>query len=210
MMRRWLFPALLVLLTVTVGDSASAQEAVKVTPGVDRALEVGGYRIGAEDVLDINVWKNDAMSRTVTVRPDGKISLPLLNDVQAAGLTPPELRDVLAEKLLEYMPTPDVAVIVTEVRSFKVSVIGEVAAPGRYELKSWTTVLDILAEAGGFTEFASRGRITIFRPDGKTMKRISFNYNKLVRQGLLGKIAYSGGEEQENFYLRPGDIILVP
>jgi polysaccharide export outer membrane protein len=155
------------------------------------------YRIGPEDVLQISVWKNETMSRTVQVRPDGKISLPLLNDVQAGGLTALELREVLTKQLAAYMPNPEVSVIVTDVRSFKVSVIGEVARPGRYELKSWTTVLDVLALAGGFTQFASRSRIVILQPDGKTMKRIPFNYNKIAG-------------EQENFYLRNGDIVLVP
>ena len=155
------------------------------------------YRIGPEDVLQVAVWKNEAMSRTVPVRPDGKISLPLLNDVQAAGLTALELREVLASKLAEYMPSPEVSVIVSDVRSFKVSVMGEVARPGRFELKSWTTVVDALALAGGFTQFATRSRIIILHPDGATMKRIPFNYNKLAG-------------EQENFYLRNGDIVLVP
>jgi polysaccharide biosynthesis/export protein len=156
------------------------------------------YRIGPEDMLAIAVWKNDALTRTVPVRPDGKISLPLLNDVQAAGLSALQLRDVLAQKLGAYMPNPEVSVIVTDIRSFKVSVIGEIARPGRLELRSWTTVLDALALSGGFTQFASRSKIVILQPDGKTMKRIPFNYNK----------ALDG--EQENFYLRNGDIILVP
>jgi len=155
------------------------------------------YRIGPEDVLQVAVWKNEAMSRTVPVRPDGKISLPLLNDVQAAGLTALELREALTTKLAEYMPSPEVSVIVSDVRSFKVSVIGEVARPGRFELKSWTTVLDVLALAGGFTQFATRSRIVILRPAGATMKRIPFNYNKVAA-------------EQENFYLRNADIVLVP
>jgi len=156
------------------------------------------YRIGPEDTLQISVWKNDALTRGVQVRPDGKISLPLLNDVQAAGLSALELRDVLAQKLAAYMPNPEVSVIVSAIQSFKVSVIGEVGRPGRLELRSWTTVLDALALSGGFTQFASRSKIVILQPDGKTMKRIPFNYNK----------ALDG--EQENFYLRNGDIILVP
>jgi polysaccharide export outer membrane protein len=156
------------------------------------------YRIGPEDALQISVWKNDALTRAVQVRPDGKISLPLLNDVQAAGLSALELRDVLAQKLAAYMPNPEVSVIVSAIQSFKVSVIGEVSRPGRLELRSWTTVLDALALSGGFTQFASRSKIVILQPDGKTMKRIPFNYNK----------ALDG--EQENFYLRNGDIILVP
>ena len=163
-----------------------------------RATAPDVYRIGPEDNLTISVWKNDALTRTVPVRPDGKISLPLLNDVQAAGLSAQELRDVLAQKLGAYMPNPEVSVIVAAINSFKVSLIGEVARPGRLELRSWTTVLDALALAGGFTQFASRSKIVILQPDGKGMKRIPFNYNK----------ALDG--EQENFYLRNGDIILVP
>ena len=155
------------------------------------------YRIGPEDMLQISVWKNEALSRAVPVRPDGKISLPLLNDVQAAGLTALELREVLTQKLAEYIPSPEVSVIVSDVRSFKVSVMGEVAHPGRFEFKSWTTVLDVLALAGGFTQFATRSRIVILRPEGTTMKRIPFNYNKVAG-------------DQENFYLRNGDIVLVP
>ena len=163
-----------------------------------RATAPDVYRIGPEDNLTISVWKNDALTRTVPVRPDGKISLPLLNDVQAAGLSAQELRDVLAQKLGAYMPNPEVSVIVTSINSFKVSLIGEINRPGRIELRSWTTVLDALALAGGFTQFASRSKIVILQPDGKGMKRIPFNYNK----------ALDG--EQENFYLRNGDIILVP
>lgn len=155
------------------------------------------YRIGPEDVLQISVWKNEALTKLVPVRPDGMISLPLLNDVQAAGFTALELRETLAHKLAAYMPNPEVSVIVSDIRSFKVSVLGEVAKPGRYELKSWATVLDVLAMAGGFTQYASRSRIVILQPNGKGMKRIPFNYNRVAG-------------EQENFYLRNGDIILVP
>src|SRR5881409_565680 len=153
----------------------------RVPPGggqtviVTRAPDV--YRIGPEDTLLISVWKNEAITKTVPVRPDGMISLPLVQDVQAAGLTPMELRDALTKKLSEFMPSPEVSVIVTEVRSFKVSVIGEVAKPARYELKSRTTVLDVLAIAGGFNEFAKRKGVVILRPDGNVMKRIPFDYS---------------------------------
>ncbi len=174
----------------------AAEPAWAQAPGAGSSERDGGrgaapevYRIGPEDILQISVWKNDTLTRSVPVRPDGKISLPLLNDVQAAGLTALELREVLTRKLAEYMPSPEVSVIVSDIRSFKVSVLGEIGRPGRYELKSWTTVLDLLALAG---------RIVILQPDGKTMKRIPFNYNK----ALAG--------EQENFYLRNGDVILVP
>lgn len=190
---------------ILVSAAMGAAPAWAQAPGAGSSERDGGrgaapevYRIGPEDILQISVWKNDALTRSVPVRPDGKISLPLLNDVQAAGLTALELREVLTRKLAEYMPSPEVSVIVSDIRSFKVSVLGEIGRPGRYELKSWMTVLDLLALAGGFTQFAARSRIVILQPDGKTMKRIPFNYNK----ALAG--------EQENFYLRNGDIILVP
>ena len=197
--RRSTFASVLGAALVLLAASVSGQSATAETPAVNgaRSAEPDAYRIGPEDLLAISVWKNDALSRQVPVRPDGKISLPLVNDVQAAGLTPTELRDVLTKRLTEFVPNPEVSVIVSDVRSFKVSVIGEVARPSRYELKSWTTVADALALAGGFTQFAARSRIVILRPDGGAMKRIPFNYNKLAG-------------EQDNFYLRNGDIVLVP
>jgi polysaccharide biosynthesis/export protein len=186
-----------VAMTVaTAGAQTPAPAAAE--RGANHGTSVEAYRIGAEDVLQISVWKNETLSRTVPVRPDGRISLPLVNDVQAAGLTALELREVLARKLAEYIPSPEVSVIVSDIRSVKISVIGEVARPNRFELKSWATVLDALALAGGFTQFASRSRIVVLRPDGATMKRIPFNYNKVA------------AAEQENFYLRNGDIVLVP
>lgn len=157
------------------------------------------YRIGPEDVLDISVWNNEAMSRVVPVRPDGMISLPLINDVEAAGLTPMQLRKLLARKLGDYVPSPSVSVIVNDVRSFKVSVLGEVVRQARYELKSPTTILDVIAMAGGFNQFAAPAQIVILRRDVDTRVRVRFNYNKVVE----------GGDE-EILYLQPGDIILVP
>jgi polysaccharide export outer membrane protein len=156
------------------------------------------YRIGPEDILLISVWKNEAMTRTVPVRPDGMVSMPLVNDLEVAGLTPMELRDLLTKRLREYIPNAEVSVILTEYRSFKVSVMGEVNKPARYELKAAATVLDALAMAGGFTQFASRTRIVVLRANGKGMQRVPFNYNKVV------------ASEQDNFYLAPGDIVLVP
>jgi polysaccharide export outer membrane protein len=187
-----------------VAQQAPAQAKAATPPASKQpqatTTSVEQYRIGPEDMISVTVWKNDAMSRVVPVRPDGMISLPLLDDVRAAGLTAMELRDVIAKRLVEYMPAPEVSVIVNDVRSFKVSVMGEVARPARYELKSVTTVLDVLAQAGGFNQFANRSKIVILRPNGKNMTRIPFNYNKVIA---------SGGED-ENFYLQAGDIVLVP
>lgn len=197
---RCLLPGVLVLLAVAIGGPVAAQKPVEASLRGEQASALGEYRIGPEDLLQISVWKNEALSQTVPVRPDGRISLPLLDDVHAAGLTPMQLREVLVRKLAEYIPTPEVSVIVREVHSFKVSVLGEVKTPGRYDLKSRATVLDALALAGGFTEFASRTRIAILRPDGTAMKRIPFNYNKVI----------SADGEAENIFLQPGDIVLVP
>jgi polysaccharide export outer membrane protein len=185
-------------MSLIVTGLATAEEPSKGLAGAMAAD--GEYRIGPEDVLDIAVWNNTAISRTMPVRPDGRISLPLLNEVQAAGLTPPQLRDVLMRRLSDYMPSPEVSVIVREVHSFKVSVIGEVKTPGRYELKSRATVLDVLAQAGPFTDFASRARIFVIRSNGTAVKRIPFNYNKVV----------SSDAPDGNFYLEPGDIVVVP
>lgn len=190
---------LLVPIVLALSGAPDPGAAAARTPTTARD-EMPGYRVGPEDVLQVSVWGNEAVSRTVPVRPDGKISLPLLNDVQAAGLTPMELRAELTRRLAEYMPSPEISVSVTEVKSFKVSVIGAVAKPGRYELKSWATVIDVLAMAEGFTEFASRSRIVVLRSDGQKVQRLPFDYDKVV----------SGGAGQANFYLRPADIVLVP
>jgi len=192
--------SVLVVLAAMSVDAAWAQQRNSAPiPGKD-TLALEEYRIGPEDVLNISVWKNDPMSRTVPVRPDGMISLPLLDDVRAAGLTPMQLRELLVQKLAEYVPSPSVSVIVSEVRSFKVSVLGEVNRPARYELKSRTTVLDVIALAGGFNQFAARTRIIIIRQEGDKRQRLLFNYNKVV----------AGGADDENYYLQPNDIVLVP
>jgi polysaccharide export outer membrane protein len=184
------------------GLAQTPSPAAPATPSnsTGSTVDPNEYRIGPEDVLQISVWKNEALSRTVPVRPDGKVTLPLLNDIEAAGLTPMQFRELLVQKLTEYMPSPEVSVIVIDPKSFKVSVMGEVPKPGRYELRSRTTVLDMIALAGGLNQFASRTKIFVLRPDGAVQKRLPFNYNKAV----------SAGGEQENFYLQSGDIIVVP
>ena len=162
------------------------------------AVEAEQYQIGPEDRLEISVWNNEDLSRTVVVRPDGKISLPLLNDLQAAGLTPLQLRDVLIKGYSAYQPEPEVAVIVDEIHSIKVSVVGGVRTPGRYELQSRATVLEALALAGGFTDFAKRDQIVVLRRGPRTTLRLPFNYARVTSSG------------EENFFLQPGDIIVVP
>ena len=159
------------------------------------------YVIGPADVLEVAVWQNTAVSRTVPVRPDGKISLPVLNDVQAAGLTPMQLQDALTKALVKYIQTPEVSVIVREVNSFNISVIGHVKTPGRHTLTTRVTVLEALALAGGLTEYADRDRIVIVRRSGAITKQLPFAYDKVVPG--------NGSKGQLNFFVQPDDIILV-
>ena len=162
------------------------------------------YLIGPEDVVEVAVWSNTDLSRTVPVRPDGKISLPLLHDVQAAGLTPMQLRTAITTSLKRFVSDPVVSVIVREVHSVKVTVIGEVKTPGRYEVRSRTTVLDVLAIAGGLTQYAARGRITVLRREGETVRPLPFDFDKVTaRTG-------PAGTGQTNFCIQPGDIVVVP
>ncbi len=190
---------------VTVLTLAMLVAAVRAAAQAAAPIEADSqYVIGPEDVLDIAVWSNTEVSRTVPVRPDGMISLPLLNDVRAAGLSPMQLRGVLVAALEKYMPSPMVSVIVREVHSFKVSVIGEVQKPGRYELRSRTTVLDVLAMAGGLSQYASRARITILRRDGDAVREVPYDFEKITSK------AGPRAAGQENFCVQPGDIIVVP
>ena len=158
------------------------------------------YVIGPGDLLQVSVWKNETLSRVTPVRPDGKISMPLLHDVQASGLTAMQLRDKISNALGEFLPNPEVSVSVNEVRSMRISVLGEVQRPGVIELRGATTILEALALAGGFRDFASPSKITIIRNDenGKTQK-IKFNYNRAV-----------GNSGEENLVLKSGDVVVVP
>jgi lipopolysaccharide/colanic/teichoic acid biosynthesis glycosyltransferase/protein involved in polysaccharide export with SLBB domain len=158
------------------------------------------YLIGPDDELEISVWENAALTRTVPVRPDGKISLPLLNDVQAAGLTPMQLQGAIAKQLTSFVQAPEVSVIVRNVHSFKVSVIGEVREPGRFELSGHPTVLDLLALAKGLTEYADKRRIVVLRRERGQTRQLPFAYDKLMSDN---------GEAIDNFFVMPDDIVLV-
>ena len=167
-------------------------------PAAPVAVDPRDYRIGPEDLLAILVWKNAELSRTVPVRPDGKISLPLVNDIVASGLTANELKAQLTERLAPYIQAPEVSVIVQEVHSFKVSVQGNVRMSGQYEIKSQATVLDMISKAQGFNEFADKGSIRVIRTvNGKT-QAFKFNYNDAI-----------DGRQGANFLVQPGDIIVV-
>ena len=145
------------------------------------------YVIGPEDVLDVAVWDNAEITRTVPVRPDGKISLPLLNDIQAAGLTPMQLRESLTKALTEYIPRPAVSVLAREIHSVKVAVIGQVKTPGRYELKDRATVLDVLAMAGGLNEYAARSRIVVLRQEAAGTTQIPRRMDRKTGRRQAGR-----------------------
>jgi polysaccharide export outer membrane protein len=192
-------PAACCLVLAAALASRPAPDAPLPTPA-PAASARDAYRIGPEDLLEIDVWNRAELSRKVPVRPDGRISLPLLNDVEAAGLTPMELRDVLLKRLAEYVAAPEVSVIVTEVNSFRISVLGEVAKPGRFELKSAVRLVDALAMAGGLTQYASRSNIVVLRPGGHGLEAHRFDYDKLR----------AADARSLNFFLQPDDVLLVP
>lgn len=160
------------------------------------------YIIGPEDVLEISVWKNNDLSKTVTVRTDGQISLPLIGDVRASGLTPSALKGAIAKKLKEYKEDPTVAVIVQESNSYNIFVMGQVVRPGKYTLKSSTTLLQALSLAGGFTPYASTNKILLMRRDPHTMavNEIQLKYKTILY----------GEDPQRDILLQPGDTIVVP
>lgn len=193
-------PAGIPTISAPAASAGSALPAPAAALGASRPLP-SEYVIGPGDILAIQVWKNETLSRMVPVRPDGKISMPLLHDIQASGLTAMQLRDKIAAALAEFLPNPEVAVSVNDVRSLRVSVLGEVQRPGVLELRGTTTILEAIAMAGGFRDFASPSKITVLRNDehGKT-ERLRFNYNRAV----------AASSDQENFTLKSGDVVIVP
>lgn len=158
------------------------------------------YVIGPEDVLNINVWKETDMTRVVPVRPDGKISLPLINDVQAAGLTPLQLASSLTDKLRKFLTDPQVTVIVTAINSQRVFVVGEVLKAGAFPLLPGMTVLQALANAGGFTTFANVKKIHVMRVVNGKHTDLAFNYREVIK----------GDKPDQNIKLEPGDTVVVP
>lgn len=160
------------------------------------------YRIGPSDVLTIRVRGHEELGQTVTVRPDGKVSFSLVGDVKAAGMTPVELQKAMETALGKFVNIipGEVTVVVDEVRSYRVSVLGEVRDPGRFEFQIRVSVLDALAEAGGLTEFAASSKIVIFRTYLGKNEKLEFDYDRLVKtQGTAAWVP-----------VLPGDIILVP
>lgn len=164
------------------------------------ATQDPNYIIGPQDVIDISVWKEPDLSRSVPVRPDGKISLPLLNDVQAAGLTPTQLGSQITTSLGKFVTNPQVTVIVSQINSQRIYILGEVTRPGGYTLIPEMNVLQALSNAGGLTAFANSKKIYILRQDSGKQQKIPFNYKDVL----------SGKDPNQNIALKGGDTIVVP
>ena len=179
----------------TVDPSRSSSNSSAALPVIDPKT----YRIGVEDELMISVWREPELSTQVVVRPDGKITLPLLNDIEVTGLRTDELQDMLTEKFKPFVNTPQVTIIVRGIRSRKVNLIGQVSRQGSFDLNDNKTILDLIAQAGGLSPFAKSGSIYVLRDSGGGKKtRIDFNYKKAI----------SG--KGPNPVLQPGDLIVVP
>jgi polysaccharide export outer membrane protein len=163
------------------------------------ACEDEDYVLGVEDVLQVSVWQQPDLTMSVNIRPDGKVSFPLLGDVQAAGRTAEQLAGVIREGLKEYVRDPIVTILVQEIKAYKVYVIGKVTSQGVLELKTCTQIVQALAQAGGFSQFADKTSILLIRRKGETEIRLSIDYKKIV----------SGDNPELNVFLEPGDTIIV-
>jgi len=201
----------LILLIMLVGLPLAAQDQTPARGPQNSAAAPGAsatqaaaadpsYIIGSDDVLDISVWKEPDVSRSVPVRPDGKISLPLVSDVQAAGLTPSQLAADLTTRLKKYLNDPQVTVIVTAINSRRIYIVGEVARPGAFPLLPDMTVLQALADAGGFSAFANTKKIHILRMVNGKQIEFPFEYREVLE----------GNKTSQNITLLPGDEIVVP
>ena len=161
---------------------------------------IPNYIIGAQDVLSISVWKEAELTKEVPVRPDGKISMPLLNDVQAAGLTPTQLAAQITVSLKKFVTDPQVTIIVTQINSQRVYILGEVNRAGAYPLLPQMTFLQALSSAGGFTQFANLKKIYLLRQENGKQQKYPFNYKDVI----------AGKSAEQNIVLIAGDTIVVP
>ncbi len=202
---RWILVCLLILPSARAqSNTKQAQDQAK-TSSTKSGTSAGSvapddYTIGPQDVLIIDVWKEPEISRKIPVRPDGKISLPLLNDIQASGLTAMQLAGNIREGLTKYITSPQVTVTVTEINSRRVFVTGEVGHVGALSLLPGMTVLQALASTGGFTQFARPSKIYILRTENGKQTKIPFNYKEVIK----------GNHPEQDILLQTGDVIVVP
>jgi polysaccharide export outer membrane protein len=167
---------------------------------LNKTEQLDPYLIGPEDILNISVWKNEDLNHEVVVRPDGKISFPLIGDTQAGDRTPEELRLEITQRLNKFIPDPVVTVMILTINSIKIYVIGNVPRPGEFILGRKINVLQALSKAGGLNDFASSKDIIIIRIIGKRQIKIPFNYKEITK----------GKDTVQNIYLQTGDVIVVP
>ncbi len=192
---------LLIFFAAWLPSCASEYNVVNSVSDVMQTLHTAEeYVIGHGDRLNITVWGQEGLDKDVIVQPDGKISLALVNDVPAVGLTVGALRKELEKRYKEFIFEPNVSITVQEIKSLKIYVIGEVNNPGEFDLLTYTDVLQAIAKAGGFTIYAKPNKIEIIRTFGGQKTKTRFNYNQVLR----------GKNLQQNIPLKPGDVIVVP
>jgi polysaccharide export outer membrane protein len=179
-----------------ITDNKQVKDSKKVADDV--VIDNDKYVIGPEDVLDIFVWKEESLTKTVPVRIDGKISIPLLDDVQAAGLTPLQLKEEITKRLSGFVDNPTVTVTVREANSYRVFISGEVKQPGIVRIRSEITLVKLIIMAGGFTEWANKRKISIITNENGKEKRITANYNKII------------DGDKPDIVIKPGDTIIIP
>jgi polysaccharide biosynthesis/export protein len=184
--------------TVTQGDTKDTQSTHVVTPpsGAAAAVDSNGYKVESPDVLNVRVWHEQDFSGIYSVHPDGKITLPLIGDIDAGGKTPAEIEKIIKEALAKYVKDPLVTVTVQTVLSKKYYMDGEVAHPGEFELISKTTILEAISKSGGLAPFANEKKIYVLRGD----QRIGFNYKEVIH----------GKKLEQNIALQPNDHVVVP
>jgi polysaccharide export outer membrane protein len=191
-----LLAATLFAATIPVAAQNAAPSTVRVRGDAE---ERGSYVVGPEDVIEVFVWKEPELSTTVTVRPDGMITLPLAGELEASGSTPQQLGEEIADRLKQYIDRPLVTVVVKQINSPKVSVLGEVRRPGRYLLLQSTSVLEAIAMGGGFTEFASRDYVVVLRKTPAGQQRFRINVKRMV----------NSNNNSRPFQLTPQDVVYV-
>jgi polysaccharide export outer membrane protein len=181
-------------------DTSASDSAKPADTAKPAEVVPAGYIVGDSDVIRVNVWKEPEVSQTVVVRTDGNISLPLINEVKVSGMTPLQIQDLVGEKLKGFLNNPQVTVTVIEIRSKRAFITGEVSRPGTYSLNAQTTVLQLIAQAGGFTPFAKTDSIVVLRTEDGRQSRLKFKYKEVIQ----------GKKTEQNITLHPGDTVVVP
>lgn len=202
----WILAAMFLCTGILQADSGKADAAEKGSTDTSSkksstaaALRSGLYRVGIQDELQISVWREPELSVQVVVRPDGMISMPLLNDIPVIGLAPEELRELIAEKLKDFVNEPQVTIIVRQIQSRKVYLVGQVNRQGAFALNGRMTVLQLLAESGGLGPFAKSKSIYVLREGSQGKFRIPFSFKKALQ-----------GRRDADIALLPGDVVVVP